>query len=86
MDKPECRLCGHKHWSNEAHVFKDSEVGSDEAQGATVGAPSREATPPSVLETGQAARNRRWREKNREKYNAYMRRYREKAKEPGSEE
>lgn len=27
-------------------------------------------------ETGQVARNRRWREKNRERYNEYMREYR----------
>lgn len=27
-------------------------------------------------DTGQVARNRRWRQKNREKYNAYMRNYR----------
>jgi len=32
-------------------------------------------------ETGQVARNRRWRQKNREKYNAYMRAYRRREKE-----
>ena len=57
--------------------FSKAEVlGSD--GGLTLdGSSSREsAVPQQKADTGQVARNRRWRQKHREKYNAYMRQYR----------
>lgn len=98
MEKPKCRVCNHRHWSNEDHTF------SEEVQSETKPAPrvsegvvaantdsqkvpskitdhidSGDASVPhKKADTGQVARNQRWREKNREKYNAYMREYRRK--------
>ena len=46
--------------------------GKDSSQGDSGDA----AVPQQKADTGQVARNRRWRAKNREKYNAYMRKYR----------
>lgn len=72
MDKPLCRLCKTRHGSNEPHVF---------TAGANTGGRTDDAPPIGPgKETGQrlsqSERNRRWRSKNRERYNEYMRRYR----------
>ena len=99
MEKPKCRVCNHRHWSNEPHKFAvqeevqpagkstssglskgvvvagtdSSEVrGKDSSQGDSGDA----AVSQQKADTGQVARNRRWRQKHREKYNAYMRQYR----------
>jgi hypothetical protein len=71
MEKPKCRVCEHKHWSHEPHVFEDS---TPEAR--PLPKPASETEGSLSKETGQVARNRRYREKHREKYNAYMREYR----------
>jgi len=83
MESPKCRICLHNHWGYEDHVFASSEPEVVEVEGvfsedAVEDAPRLEGEP--VQRTGQVARNQRWREKNREKYNAYMREYRRKRK------
>ena len=98
MDKPECRLCGAKHWSSEPHVFKtegpkDARIskkvqrkasaasGPDDVSADRVAVHSGSKSE-EVCSDGegcpltQAERNARWRKKNPEKYNAYMRDYR----------
>jgi len=84
MDKPECRLCGHKHWSGEPHVFKET-VAHDKARESRVEGPSDvkrrvKSGVPSESEVGkrvpsQSARNKRYRAKHPEKYREYMRDY-----------
>lgn len=63
MEKPLCTLCEKRHWGNEPHVFEEGEPLDEE---------------PRQEESGQAARNRRYRQRHRERYNAYMRQYRRK--------
>ena len=82
MDKPLCRVCGARHWGND-HVFENSEEDVELCQPGVVGrgdemveASGKQGISEGSKETGQVARNRRWREKNRERYNAYMREYR----------
>ena len=50
MKAPKCRLCGHEHWSHEAHVFKESGSGEPrKAEKAKVD-PIRDVGPP--IESG----------------------------------
>jgi hypothetical protein len=66
MDKPVCRLCGSRHWSNEPHDFH-----ADSGQ-----KPEKGRKPPeSEGASKEALRKRKWRDKNRKAYNAYMKEY-----------
>ena len=82
MDKPKCRVCGHKHWSGEEHVFEETKANgtgtsvAEAERGKLDSVRGERGDNAGDDRTGQVARNQRWREKNREKYNAYMRRYR----------
>lgn len=81
MQPPKCFICEHKHWASEecpdvevveevvSPSPKDTEAA--EPQGAEIASVDSKA----AKESGQVARNRRWRLKNRERYNAYMRDY-----------
>jgi len=84
MDKPSCRLCGHKHWGNEEHVFEKSTVD------AKVQRPSAPASSSKVLGVGPDSSGKpketslrgkslsatqrvyEWRLNNKERYNAYQ--------------
>ena len=90
MEKPKCRNCGHKHYSNEPHVFKESEdERSVPKQKESLPRPEKESPRhrgsdelsegDRLLVDGpltQVQRNQRWREKNRDHYNKYMRDHR----------
>ena len=66
MDKPECRLCGAKHWSNEPHAFESAAKPKPARKDSS-------ESPKKKSKLSQVERNRRWREKNREKYTASQR-------------
>jgi len=68
MEKPRCRLCQSRHLSSEPHAF-EKVVEAEK--------PARAVVEKKVLKgpLSQVERNRRWREKNRERYNAYQREY-----------
>ncbi len=75
MKGPKCRLCGKEHFSNEPHRF-DDEKGNVEKGGGGYSAPiAAKPAKSSASAAGQVAANRRWREKNPERYKKYQREY-----------
>ena len=75
MDKPKCRVCEHKHWSSEPHVFAKEKERDPSPRGTEV--------PPDkdVGASTQVERNRKWRAANKERYNAYQRKLMRKRRE-----
>lgn len=63
--RPECRLCGHRHFSSEPHVFAESKEPKKK--------PVKKVKKKS--KSTDVERVQKWRERNREHYNAYQRRY-----------
>ena len=66
-----CGKCGEAHYSDEEHACAQKPIPDHPA-------PKRlEADEIDSANSYERDRKRRWREKNRERYNAYMREYRE---------
>lgn len=75
MKGPKCRLCGQEHFSNEPHRL-DDEKGNAKKSGKVNSTPATAEPAKSSDSTGgQVAANRRWREKNPERYKKYQREY-----------
>lgn len=91
MRPPKCRLCGHEHWNNESHVFKDAINKSHPAINGVNNAINRNDRP-ERLEMAVAARaepaicapdgggavpadERTGNRRSRKAYNEYMREY-----------
>lgn len=67
MDKPKCKLCGTKHSFSEPHKFAD--------EGVALTQEPVFLPPVAEKKTGDKSdtlRKRKWRAKNKNKYNAYM--------------
>jgi hypothetical protein len=65
MDKPYCRLCGHRHWAGEDHAW-----GSEAATAVPNKAvPNNNPVPNSA----NVARAAKWKAANQDRYRDYMR-------------
>ena len=69
MKPPKCKLCNQEHWNHEAHKFPRAEM----VETPEASKPDRQTDAGSTKGVvGQVQANRRWRTKNKERYNAYM--------------
>lgn len=72
MDKPRCRVCGARHWSNEAHEFKSSDDEVGDADEVHTGS---EDAVGGITSLAQRKASKAWREANPEAYRTYMQQY-----------
>ena len=80
MDKPKCRVCEHKHWSSEPHVFteergKPKTVGERPTKAVGGRRPDKQVRVVTAPRTSATQRVYEWRKQNKERYNAYQKEF-----------